>query len=582
MKEIKKIQEEMRKLNIDAYYILTADNHLSEYIMDYYKSIKFLTGFSGSLAHLLITQDEALLWVDGRYHVQAENETKKYGIKVMKDGVKGVLDLKTYLKTNFKNKKIAFDGQLASSKFVLWLKEFSKICSIDLVSEVFKNRKPLSKKAIRSLDDKICGLDRKTKLKQLKDVYKENVLIIGNLEEIAYGLNCRGSDILYTPVFDSFFVYEDGNNYLFIDYDKVSEELNLQLREDEIILKPIKQFYSFLKKIKNRKIFIDFDKTNYEILKSVENKNKLFDQKSLWHEMKAIKNEAEIKGMEKAHIYDAVSMIRLFMWLDKQKLNEINEYDVSNKLKDIRLNNHAFDLSFNTICAYQENGAMMHYGPSVENAKYLDNKGLLLIDSGGHYPFGTTDITRTISLGKPSAKEKKYFTIVLKSMFNLANLVFMKGLSGSQIDVEARKYLWKEGIDYRCGTGHGVGHILSVHEAPPNIRYGKLASGAESVSLKPGMIVSDEPGVYFENEFGIRSENLLCVVKKMETEYGQFYGFKHLTYVPFDLKLIDKKYLNDDEIDTINKYHQDCVKILTPYLNKEELSYLKKITRGIK
>ena len=297
--------------------------------------------------------------------------------------------------------------------------------------------------------------------------------------------------------------------------------------------------------------------------------------------MKSIKNSVEQENSKLAHIYDGVAMLRFLMWIDSIDKSKVNEYQVAQKINEFRLNNRAFDLSFESIAAYNENSAIIHYSPVKDNCAMLDNKGILLLDTGGQYYEGTTDITRTIALGPVSDEIKKYFTLVLKSMFNLSEIKFIKGISGNQLDIIARQDLWAEGIDYRHGTGHGVGHVLSVHEGPPNIRYGKTEAGTEQVEFKPGMIVSDEPGVYFEKQFGIRCENMILCKKELENEYGEFLAFETLTLCPFDLDLIDKKYLDQKTIDALNNYHQKVYETLLPYLDEKEAKFLKKATRKI-
>ena len=294
-----------------------------------------------------------------------------------------------------------------------------------------------------------------------------------------------------------------------------------------------------------------------------------------------VKNPIEIKNSKLAHIYDGVAMVRFMKWLKESDKEGLNEYDVKIKVDRSRLEYKAFDLSFNTIVGYNENAAMMHYSPNEKVHAPLHNSGILLIDSGGQYFEGTTDITRTFALGEVSDEVKMYFTLVLASMFNLASVKFLKGLSGDKLDILARQYLWERGIDYRCGTGHGVGQVLAVHEMPPNIRYRLCGNPNVEVPLKAGNIFSDEPGVYFEKEFGIRCENLLLCKKEMETEYGEFLGFEHLTKVPFDLDLIDLKYLDEKTKGLLNAYHKDVYESLAPYLNDEELSFLSKATRSI-
>ena len=328
-------------------------------------------------------------------------------------------------------------------------------------------------------------------------------------------------------------------------------------------------------------VLLDKTKVNYETYSLICKHNRIVDCLSVIEEMKSMKNDVEIENSKLAHIYDGVAMVRFLKWLDETDKETLNEYIVANKLNEFRLSYKAFDLSFNPIVAYNANAAMMHYAPTEENNAALHNEGIILVDSGGQYKEGTTDITRTICVGEVSDELKKHFTTVLKSMFNLSSVKFMKGLNGLQLDILARKDIWELGIDYRCGTGHGVGHVLSVHEAPPNIRYMHTLGKSEEVPIRKGNIVSDEPGIYLEGKYGIRCENMLLAVEDEFNEYGQFMRFDTLTMVPFDLRLIDKRYLDKKTINLINDYHKNVYHTLAPYLDADELIYLGKITQEI-
>ena len=374
----------------------------------------------------------------------------------------------------------------------------------------------------------------------------------------------------------------DDDIYLFSDLERFNEDILDELYADGIIIRPYISYYDFIKNIHHRKIILDENKVNYQSYLNVNrNGNTIYNMRSIIEDMKAIKNPIEQENMRQAHIYDAVSLIRFMMWLENEDKSKYSEYDIQNKIDNFRKEYKAKDLSFSSIVAYNENAAIVHYFPEKDKCKQLDNQGILLFDTGGQYDLGTTDITRTIALGPVDEEIKKYFTLVLKSMFNLSELKFLKGLSGKQIDIIARKDLWDLGVDYRHGTGHGVGFNLAVHEAPPNIRYMESESKAEETMLKSGMIFSIEPGVYFENRFGIRCENLVLCVKDEENEYGQFLKFETLTLVPFDLNLIDKNYLDEKTIRIINDYHQRVYDTLSPYLSEEEKEYLKGLTRKL-
>lgn len=579
-KRLELLKEELRKNNLEVYYFGTADDHLSEYVSEYYKTIKYFSGFTGSLATLIVDLNGAHIFVDGRYHIQAEKECAMYGIKVHKLGLAGVKDPITFLKENY-NCEIGLDGKRISTSYAKKLIESGiRIRNIDIYSNIIENRSDLPFSKVYELDIKYTGKTRKDKIKEILYCLDEKVMIINNLEAIAYTLNLRGDDIPCTPVFLSHLVFTNDEVYLFTNLDRFDSELLDKLYSDGIIIRPYISFYSFIDTIVDQTILIDEDKVNYQTY-SIINKdsNKIYHMRSIPDTFKAIKNETERKNARLAHEYDAVAMIRFLKWIKENDLRDYTEYDLALKLKEFRLSYKAFDESFNSIIGYNENAAIMHYMPSKDKAKRLDNKGILLVDSGGQYLEGTTDITRTFALGEVEEEAKKFFTLVLKSMFSLSDAVFIKGTTGRQLDILARKDLWHVGLDYRHGTGHGVGQTLSVHDSPPRINNSK--SNMEDEALLPGMIVSDEPGLYFENKYGFRCENLILCDKAFKNEYGEFYKFEILTLVPFDLNLIDKNYLDARTIEILNSYHKEIRKRISPYLNDEEIKFLEELTREI-
>ena len=579
---IKALQDKIVEKNIDLYFLNTSDYHLSEYVPEYFKTISYFTGFTGSLASLIVDKKDAYIFVDGRYHTQADKQCLKYGVKVVKLGKPGALDPLKFIEKNYKNGIVGLDGKRTSTNFVnTLLKQNNRVKSIDIYSDLIEGRAPLLQNKIYELDLKYTGLTRRKKIELIQYCLKGNCHIVNNLESIAYLLNLRGSDILYTPVFLSYLVFYNNNVYLFCDLKKIDEKTLDNLFADGIIVRQYETYYDFIKIIGKQTIVLDDKKVNFETYSRVCKNNNIVIRRSFIDDMKSIKNNVEQKNTKLAHIYDGVAMVRFLMWLDSVDVTCFTEYDIACKINEFRLGYKAFDLSFNSIVAYNENSAIIHYTPSPSKSSKLDSNGILLLDTGAHYYEGTIDITRTIALGPVSNSVKKHFTLVLKSMLNLSSLVFIRGLSGNQIDVIARKDLWAEGLDYRHGTGHGVGHVLSVHEGPPNIRYMSTANGDENVEIKPGMIFSDEPGVYFEGKFGVRCENLLLCKKVSENEYGEFLKFDTLTMVPFDLNLIDKQFLDEKSIELLNGYHRKVYNTLSPYLDDEEKEFLKKLTTAI-
>lgn len=577
------LQDKIQKENIDLYYLNTSDYHMSEYVPEYFKTIEYFSCFTGSLATLLVSKDDAFIFVDGRYHTQADKQCLPNGVKVIKLGTKDSLEPLDFIKKYYPNKVVGIDGKRTSIEFAkALLKQNNTIVCKDIYSDLIENRTPLGKGDIYEFEEKYAGLSRKKKIEKVINDLNGQTHIVDNLESIAYLLNLRSNDILYTPVFLAYLIIDDSKVYLFVDENRLRKEVVDNLNKDGVIIKEYDAYYDMLDTLTNKKIVLDENKINYETYSRLDNKNnEIINSRSLIEDIKSIKNSTEQDNIRLAHIYDGVSMLRFLMWIDSVDKNGLDEFEVSKKIDEFRLSYKAFDLSFNSIVAYNENSAIIHYSPTKDNCKKLSNSGVLLLDTGGQYYEGTTDITRTIALGQVNDEVKKYFTLVLKSMFNLSELKFMHGLSGNQVDIIARKDLWSEGVDYRHGTGHGVGHVLSVHEGPPNIRYMNTDQGNEKVSIVPGMIFSDEPGVYFENKFGIRCENLLLCKDYVNNEYGRFLEFETLTLVPFDTRLIDSKYLDQKTIDAINNYHSRVYNTLSSYLNDEEKEYLRKLTMPI-
>jgi len=576
------LRQAMKKNSIDVYYFNTSDYHMSEYVPEYFKTIRYFSGFTGSLATLLVSKDEAYIFVDGRYHGQADKQCLKNDVKVVKLGTKDALEPVDLILTKYPNCKLGLDGKRISGKFAKeLLSKKIDFVSVDLYSTIIEERTPLGKDKIYALKQEFTGVSTSQKLELVRHCLGEHCHIVSNLESIAYILNLRSNDILYTPVFMSYLVYLDNDFYLFVDASRIEDEAKQMLNDAGVIIKDYDSFYDFLSLISGKQVVIDEDKVNYEIYQSIHSQNRIINKRSVIEEMKAVKNPVEQANSKLAHIYDGVSLLRFLMWLDKTDLTTIDEYIAARKIDEIRLSNKAFDLSFSSIVSYNENAAINHYSPEEDDCKKLANSGVLLFDTGGQYLYGTTDVTRTIALGEVEPEVKKAFTLVLKSMFNISELKFMKGLNGYQLDVLARQELWSQGWNFRHGTGHGVGHVLSVHEGPPNIRNAHTSAGSENEEFIEGMIVSDEPGVYFDNRWGIRCENLILCKKDYENEFGEFMKFETLTMCPFDLNLIDMNYMDDKTIKALNVYHQTVYNTLLPYLNDEEKDFLRKLTRPL-
>lgn len=590
MNLITNTQEILKKNNIKAYIIPTSDYHQSEYVSNYFKARAYLSGFTGSAGTLVITTSEARLWTDGRYFIQASHELEGSGISLMKMGTPNTPTILEYLNSIIgPNDTLAFDGRLISTADYLNYKNTiagSIKIDFDLINDIWPERPALPNEMLYELEQIFAGETYESKLTHvLEALHKDNLdtLCLSSLEDQAWLYNLRGNDVAYTPVFLAFTFIVGTDVHLFIDNKKINENVRHILNHYNVKLHDYNDVYSFASGLNGRKILVDKNKVNallYTILAS-DNTIAFKDNPTLL--LKAIKNDVEIKNTKFAHELDGAAVAKFMKWVKEAVTQkEITEHDAEAYLEELRRERRELiDLSFGTICAYKENAAMMHYSALNGNNATLKDEGMLLVDSGGHYLYGTTDITRTISLGHPTKEEKLYFTTVLKSVIDLADTVFLKGCNGQNLDIKARAPIWKMLIDYKCGTGHGVGHILSVHEAPNGFRWQTVKERNDSAPLCPGMITTDEPGIYLEGKLGIRTENeLLC--KEIETnEWGTFYGFETITYAPIDLDLIDVSILSNDERHWLNDYHKGVYEHISPYLDDETKKWLKKYTKAI-
>ena len=592
MDKIKLIQKKLTQLQIDAYIVPTADEHNSEYISDYYKTRAFLTGFTGSAGTLLITPKKSFLWVDGRYHIQASKQITGKSITIMKQGLSGVPSLEQHLMATLKEGSVvAFDGKVMSSSFILNLTE--KIPGItiqsdkDFVSDLWIDRPSLPFSFLYRLEDFFSGRTYQEKIQAIRQKLKEytaDTHILSSLEDQAWLYNLRANDIPHTPVFLAFTIITQEECHLFIDIKKIDNLIEKYLKENEIIIHTYEEFYSYLSTIKNSKILINLKKANYTMYSLISSNNTLIQQEDPSLLMKSIKNEREIENTILAHIKDGVAFTKLMYYVKKNisKKIELSERSITSLLQEYRKAQEGFvDISFDTICAYKEHGAMMHYSATEESDYKLEPNNFLLIDSGGHYLEGTTDITRTLALGEITDIQKLHFTTVLKSVIALSEAVFLKGVRGINLDILARGPIWKQLIDYKCGTGHGVGYLLSVHEAPNGFRWQIVPERNDSHEFVPGMITTNEPGIYLENKYGIRIENEMVCVAKGKSEFGEFLGFDTITYAPIDLDAIDVNLLSQDEKNWLNQYHSKVYQLLSPHLDDKEKEWLKTYTKAI-
>lgn len=586
---LKRLRSLMKDRGITAYIVNTADPHQSEYVADYYKSRVWISGFTGSAGTVVITQDEAILWTDGRYFIQAEKELKGSEYKLFKMAIPGFPTYTEWLRDKLNSgDTLGFDGKVFAQSAVESLenefkeKDIKFIDEYDLVGEIWEDRPNLPKGKVFIHDLKYTGKTGKEKVKEIRDEMKKSnadYFLIGSLDDIAWSYNIRGKDILYSPVVISYALISMDKAYLFIDKEKINDEIEAFLKENGIEVFEYEKVIDFVKTIsKESKVYLDKSRINRWLYKAIPSQCKIINGMDITTRLKGMKNSTEIRNQRNAYIKDGVALVKFLYWLDKSVGNiPVTEMSAQEKLLEFRKEQEGFiEPSFGTISAYKENAAMMHYSASETSNAKIEKEGLYLVDSGGQYFDGTTDITRTVVMGSITEEEKRDFTLTLKGHINLGNARFLYGATGHSLDVLARYPLWQEGIDYKCGTGHGVGYLLNVHEGPH-----RIAVVANTVVLEKGMIVSIEPGVYKAGSHGIRIENVVVVDEDIKTDSGQFMKFETLSFVPIDLEGVEVSLLSENERIWLNEYHKQVFDKLSPYLNEEEKAWLKEETRSI-
>ena len=591
---IENIRDLMKEKNIYAYIVPSSDYHQSEYVGDYFKSREFMSGFTGSAGTLIISMDEAGLWTDGRYFIQAENELKDSGIKLFKMGEEGVPTIEEYLLEKLpKNSTLGFDGRVMSVKEgqslanKLAFKGINIEYKYDLVNDIWEDRCSLPTEKAFLLGTEYSGESFSDKLSRIRAVMKEKKAtthILASLDDIAWLFNIRGRDVKSNPVVLSYAVISIDSVYLFIDKNKIGEDIKVELSKENVQIKGYEEVYEFIKNIdENEVVLIDTSKVNYAIYNNIPSNVQKIEERNPSVLFKSIKNEIELKNIRNSHIKDGVAFTKFMYWL-KNNIGkiEITEISATQKLEDFRREQDKFiEPSFSTIAAYKDHAAMMHYSATEESNYKLEPRDLFLVDSGGQYFDGTTDITRTIALGPIPENIRKDFTNVVRGMIRLSKAKFLYGCRGYNLDILARGPLWEEGIDYKCGTGHGIGFVLNVHEGPNGFRWKVREDIDDSCILEEGMVTTNEPGVYVENSHGIRIENEIVVRKAEKNEYGQFMDFEVITFAPIDLDAIDESLILKDEKVYLNNYHKQVYDKISPYLNEEEKQWLKTYTREI-
>ena len=587
---LKALREEMSKRDIAIYIVPTADFHESEYVGEYFTARKYMTGFTGSAGVAVITQTEAGLWTDARYFIQAATQLEGSTVTLYKMHEEGVPTVDEYIeKTLGEGQTLGFDGRVVNSA---WGKKLEGIVAEkngkvavdeDLVDIIWTDRPALSAQPVRMLDVKYTGKGTVNKLADIRKVMEEkgvDIHLLTSLYDIAWILNVRGNDIHCVPVVLSYLAITKSECIWFVQEEIMTDTLSAYLKANNISTRPYNSFYEYVKTINaGNTVLMNQSVVNYRICNSIPEGVEIIDEADPSTLMKAQKNETELKNTREAHIKAAVAMCKFMYWL-KTNIGKLpmTEISAADYLEQLRKDQGAFELSFDTICGYGAHGAIIHYGATPETDVELKPEGLLLVDSGGQYLEGTTDITRTFALGPVTQEMKSDFTRVLRSNLNLANARFLYGCSGINLDVLARQPLWEANLDYKHGTGHGVGHVLNVHEGPNGFHWGRRGYAA---TLEEGMITTDEPGIYIEGKYGIRLENELVCRKGEKNEYGQFMYFENLTFVPFDLDAVDESQMNETEKGYLNAYHKAVYEKIAPHLTTEEAEWLKEYTRNI-
>ncbi len=585
-----KLREKMKEEGIDCYLIPTSDYHDSEYVSDFFKVRHYFSGFTGSAVNL----ESAALFTDGRYFIQAEKELSGSGIKLMKTGEEGVPTISQYLDQCLKEGGVlGFDGKVVMGddadeyETVLKKKKGKIIWEKDLAQEIWTKRPPLVHHPVFLLEECYSGESTASKIARVRDAMKEkeaSMHILTTLDDIAWLFNIRGNDVESCPVAFAFCVITMEQVLLFAkecteDGSKVWE----YFAENNVTLLPYQDFYQYVSDIHKQKVLLCKARISCFLSRKLADDVIIVDRPNPTSLMKAVKNQTEMENLRKAHLKDGIAVTRFMYWLKKnvgkQDMTEVSAAEYIEQLR--RENEYFIEPSFSTICAYGANGAIVHYSAAPENCARIKPEGLLMVDSGGHYLEGSTDITRTFALGPLTEEMKKHFTLVLRAMLNLKDTRFLYGCRGVNLDIRAREVFWEQGLDYKHGTGHGVGYLLNVHEGPNGFRWKLISDYQQNAVLEEGMVTTDEPGIYIEGSHGVRIENELLCRKGEANEYGQFMYFEDLTYVPIDLEAVDISLLEKKDKERLNRYHREVFGKLSPYFEGEELKWLKLVTREI-
>ena len=607
------LRNQMKEAGVHCMVIPTSDYHNSEYVSDFFMARKYFSGFTGSAGTLVVTPDEAALFTDGRYFIQAAKELKDSGITLMKMGEPEVPTMTEYVDQKLQQGwTLCFDGRVLTSSKGSELEEIARKhggqlrFDLDLCDAAWKNRPALIHHPVFVLSEEYAGESVEEKLTRVREEMKKEeagIHVLTSLDDIAWLYNIRSNDVECCPVVLAYTMVTEDRALLFAEEGfAAGEDTSARERMEKagVEIYPYDRFYKMLSSVAAQaakeeqasRVWIDESQVNFRVLKELQKicaeegaqaGTKLLNKENPTTLMKSIKNETELKHTRRAHIKDAVAVTKFMYWL-KKNIGSIpmDEVSVAEKIDGLRAQQEGFiELSFPTISAYGTNGAIIHYGAQKETCAALKPEGMLMIDSGGHYIDGTTDITRTFILGPVTSEMKKHYTLVLRAMLSMRATRFLHGCTGANLDIRAREVLWEHGLDYKHGTGHGVGNILNVHEGPQSFRWKLLPDAGKPAVFEEGMITSDEPGIYLENQYGIRIENEILCRKGEENEYGQFMYFEDLTFVPIDLDGVELSQMSELDKERLNDYHAAVFEKLKPYFEGEELTWLRHVTRAV-
>ena len=608
------LRNQMKEAGVHCMVIPTSDYHNSEYVSDFFMARKYFSGFTGSAGTLVVTPDEAALFTDGRYFIQAAKELKDSGITLMKMGEPEVPTMTEYVDQKLQQGwTLCFDGRVLTSSKGSELEEIARKhggqlrFDLDLCDAAWENRPALIHHPVFVLSEEYAGESVEEKLTRVREEMKKEeagIHVLTSLDDIAWLYNIRSNDVECCPVVLAYTMVTKDRALLFAEEGfAAGEDTSARERMEKagVEIYPYDRFYEMLSSVAAQAakeeqasgIWIDESRVNFRVLKELQKicvKDQsaqagpvLLNRENPTTLMKSIKNETELLHTRRAHIKDAVAVTRFMYWL-KKNIGSVpmDEVSAAEQIDGLRAQQDGFiELSFPTISAYGTNGAIIHYGPQKETCAVLKPEGMLMVDSGGHYIDGTTDITRTFILGPVTPQMKKHYTLVLRAMLSLRATRFLHGCTGANLDIRAREVLWEHGLDYKHGTGHGVGNILNVHEGPQSFRWKLLPDAGKPAVFEEGMITSDEPGIYLENQYGIRIENEILCRKGEENEYGQFMYFEDLTFVPIDLDGVELSQMSELDKERLNEYHAAVFEKLEPYFEGEELTWLRHVTRAV-